>query len=505
MMKQSSLTGYTIVSKSPAAVWVSPARVATRIDAQPFLPDLVELDDLIGSRDDCVLLGSKLDRRRGISGGATPLGANYLTEGIHFIRTENVTPNWIELDEVVFISPADHEQLRRSALQTDDVLLTITGALFGQSATVYSECLPANISQHSVRIAFSSDMNPRFVSTYLNSRYGQAQIHIHKVGATRSAIDYEGVRAIKIPLPPRPVQEYIGAKVRLAERCRLQARELWSDAAHVLSQGSGITLETKYFEQVDEKQVRSTSYQLVSATPMQAWVRQDLVEHELGPQYFHPRRANVILKLRTSGLELKRLTDLTSRRSDRITPERITEVPYYVGLADIDTTTGYFEQKETARGNVLGTSALFKANDILFSKLRPYLNKVAICPAHIPQACGSTELLVYRAHGTTLPYYVFFVLKSNLGLFQILDVTTGSTLPRVDPEIVDDILVPMIARKDQLSIDRNVRTTLHLRHQASLLVSEAKADFEALVEGRLDVDGVMAGRVRPPTWDELEV
>ena len=275
--------------------------------------------------------------------------------------------------------------------------------------------------------------------------------------------------------------------------------------AQLLSQATGISLETEYFEQVDEKQLQSASYQLVCASPMQIWVRQDLVEHELGPQYFHPRRANVILKLRSSGVELKHLAELTSRKVDRINPDRVSSIPHYVGLADIDSATGYFEPRETAQTDILGTAAMFKSGDILFSKLRPYLNKVAICPDHLTQACGSTELLVYRAHRTTLPYYVFFVLKSNLGLFQVLDATTGSTLPRIDPEIVDDILIPMIAREDQAIIERNVRWAFQLRHQASQLVSEAKADVEALIEGRLDVDGIMAGRVRPPTWEELEV
>lgn len=496
------MENYQVASKIPAVVWVSPKAITDRIDAQPFQPELVEMDELLAQYSDCVTIDEKLRRKRGMSGGATPLGANYLKEGFRFIRTENVTPNWIDLSKVVYISAEDFKKLERSALEEDDVLLTITGALFGQSATVYPQCLPANISQHSVRMHFSKDVNPRYVSTYLNSKYGQAQIQMQKVGATRSAINYDGIKALKLPLPPRPVQTYIGDKVRLAERCRSRARELWHTSEQMLSQALDLSLDTRYFESVNRGELQSEHYHLMTAEPVTAWVHPDIVSHELGAQYFHPRRANVIVKLRESRVHLKRLAELALRRNKRVSGDKIYQVPYYIGLSDIDNTTGHINLVSPQQTGITGTSTLFKSDDILFSKLRPYLNKVSICPAHVKRACGSTELLVYRVHEGILPYYVFFVLKSNIGLYQVIDITAGSTLPRVDPEIVDDILVPMIDDKVQRIISDNVQQVFELLHKAASLVAEAKADVEALIEGRLDVEGIVAGRVVAPTWEE---
>ena len=71
----------------------------------------------------------------------------------------------------------------------------------------------------------------------------------------------------------------------------------------------------------------------------------------------------------------------------------------------------------------------------------------------------------------------------------------GSTLLRVDPGIVGDILVPIIPVEQQQVIDANVRQALAIRHRATQLVREAQADVEALIEGRLDVEGIVAGRV----------
>jgi len=293
--------------------------------------------------------------------------------------------------------------------------------------------------------------------------------------------------------------------VRLAERCRLRARGLWLASEKVLSKTLGLSLDPQQFEKIDRTQLQSADYWLDAVEPVAAWVAAGMVGHELGPQYYHPRRANVILKLQSAGVELKRLTELTVRRNGRISADKVSTVPWYVGLAEIDSKTGYFDPLSTRDAGVSGTSALFMAGDILFSKLRPYLNKVSICPAYISQGCGSTELLVYRCRRSVMSYYVFFAIKSNVGLYQIIDTTTGSTLPRVDPEIVDDLLVPIIPWGQQVAIDRNVRQVFTLRHRASQLAREAKADVEALIEGRLDVDGILAGRVRPPTWENIEV
>ena len=75
----------------------------------------------------------------------------------------------------------------------------------------------------------------------------------------------------------------------------------------------------------------------------------------------------------------------------------------------------------------------FERGDILFSRLRPYLNKVAIWEKK--RGLGSTGLLVYRPILDINRYYLYLVLKSPLGLYQIIDVTSGSTYPRVDEHV----------------------------------------------------------------------
>jgi type I restriction enzyme S subunit len=479
--------GHRIVSRSPAIVWVYPRVIAYRIDAHPFQPYLVEIDELLAQRPDCVTLGQKLRRRRGMSGGATPRGANYLSEGIRFIRTEDVTPNWIDLSQVAHISIEDHKKLERSALEEDDVLLTITGALFGQSATVYSGCLPANISQHSVRMHFADDVDPRYVSTYLNSKYGQAQIQKHKVGATRSAIDYTGVKGLKLPLPPRPVQEYIGTKVRLAERCRTQAKEL-----------------QKHIEELLESMLHLDDFVLVDEQI--AWAQpQDVVTRWLNSGFYLPRYLKLQQHLESAGLQIVSLSELATCVRTKQRPRHGSI--RYIQIGDIDITSGMITtwswyEAEDAPNNA---QRLISDWDVLVSTRRPTRRAVTVVPEELAGSYASVFLARLRAKPGNSPYYIQQYLRSIVGVLFLEQRCTETTYPVISEGDLETVPIPIVESEVQKEIEASTRSYEKLLSMSANLVREAEADVKALIEGRLDVEGIVAGRVQLPTWEDPEV
>jgi hypothetical protein len=496
------ISDFQIVSSSPAIARVPPDAVKDRLDAYSYdVRFLKPLQALQACACQTTPLRKITKRIRCGPFGSSVLAETYVEYGVPLMRPVNLAFGLVDFDDVVRVSPVAVKEAGCPTFGAGAVLFARVGNM--NTGVVPDHIDSVAIGPNIIAAEVASSVDPFFVGAFAASHYGLAQLERWLKVVAQPTITTSTVQDLLVPLPPRPVQEYIGAKVRLAERCRTWAQELWKASQRILSEALGMPLDMGYFERIDPDELQSASYRLVGVKPVVAWVQTDLVEHELGSQYFHPRRANVILKLRSAGVELKRLADLTRRRNDRVSAAQVNQVPYYVGLADIDSTMGYFDPVSPQDAGISGTSALFKADDILFSKLRPYLNKVSICPPQVKQASGSTELLVYRTDKTVLPYYVFFVLKSNVGLYQIVDVTTGSTLPRVGPEVVDDALVPIISVEHQQVIDSNVKHALALRHQASQLVREAKADVEALIEGRLDVDGIVAGRVQPPAWEEV--
>ena len=114
------------------------------------------------------------------------------------------------------------------------------------------------------------------------------------------------------------------------------------------------------------------------------------------------------------------------------------ELPY-VGMENIQSNTGFYvpstEEKET-----FNSALKFEVGDILFPKLRPYLNKIHL--AEFEGVC-STEFRVIKGIDLDNRYLSTF-LSSKLVLNQTTCLMTGNTLPRLQTQEVErlPILLP---------------------------------------------------------------
>jgi type I restriction enzyme S subunit len=150
-----------------------------------------------------------------IGSGITPRGGRrvYVSKGIPFIRSQNVHPDGLHLEDIVYITREQHIEMERTQTQPNDVLLNITGASIGRSAHIPQELPEANVNQHVCIIRTGWGIAPAYLSRFLNSPWGQDQIFSIQSGVTRQGLNYAQVRNLRIPLAPLPEQEYVVAKI----------------------------------------------------------------------------------------------------------------------------------------------------------------------------------------------------------------------------------------------------------------------------------------------------
>ncbi|MBK9927387.1 MAG: N-6 DNA methylase [Anaerolineales bacterium] len=178
-------------------------------------PDFeVELAELLPDGIDAwekVKLGDQLSF---VGSGVTPLGGKetYVDEGVLFIRSQNVLWGVCDFSDAAYIEKGVHEEMSRSQVKKNDVLLNITGASIGRSA-VYIEDREANVNQHVTILRSNGNIEPNFLMNYLISKEGQDQIWSVQSGASRQALNYQQIKAMKIPLPPLEVQREIVARI----------------------------------------------------------------------------------------------------------------------------------------------------------------------------------------------------------------------------------------------------------------------------------------------------
>jgi type I restriction enzyme S subunit len=125
-----------------------------------------------------------------IGAGSTPKGGRniYGNSGIPFIRSQNVLHNSLNLDNVVYITDEINEKMSRTKIQTNDVLLNITGASIGRCAYIPENVNQGNVNQHVCIIRTLPDLFHKYLTLYLNSPKIQRMIQELSSGATREAL-----------------------------------------------------------------------------------------------------------------------------------------------------------------------------------------------------------------------------------------------------------------------------------------------------------------------------
>jgi len=160
-----------------------------------------------------------------INSGKTPLGgeSNYLTEGILFIRSQNVNNERLELDNSVFISEGVNASMKNSVVKPNDILLNITGASLGRSCVVPENFKVANVNQHVCIIRVKKGYNPRFIQPILSSQRGQAIFESLQTGSGREGLNFESIKKIALHFPSLSEQGKIANFLSLID-CRIQTQ-----------------------------------------------------------------------------------------------------------------------------------------------------------------------------------------------------------------------------------------------------------------------------------------
>ena len=204
--------------------------------------------------------------------------------------------------------------------------------------------------------------------------------------------------------------------------------------------------------------------------------------------YFHPERILAIraMEKNRKTMRVERLRDIADFVRDAVPAETSDN---YLGLANVQSNTG--ELVESTEEDGAGLCFRFAPQDVLFARLRPYLNKV-----HRAEKAGvcSTEFHVIRTHPAAKSQdeiradYLATVLRSSLVLAQTRHMMTGNTHPRLANEDVVNLVVPIPDPKIQGIIAAEVTRR---RTEARRLRAEAEADWtgarkhfeEQLIEG----------------------
>jgi type I restriction enzyme S subunit len=138
------------------------------------------------------------------------MASEYVENGVPFLRSQNVTPFRLRLDDVKFVRPEFHTRLKKSALRPGDVVVIRTG--YPGVAAVIPATLPeANCADLVVVTPSTTELDPYYLAAVFNSTWGKATVAGNLVGVAQQHFNIGAARSLEIELPPLQVQRTIAA------------------------------------------------------------------------------------------------------------------------------------------------------------------------------------------------------------------------------------------------------------------------------------------------------
>jgi restriction endonuclease S subunit len=179
------------------------------------------------------------------------------------------------------------------------------------------------------------------------------------------------------------------------------------------------------------------------------------------------------------------LRELFEERRESLDPQAYPDHMFnYLGLEHVQSLTGdLLDFRPRAGREILSRCKVFRKGDVLYGRLRPYLNKVFLACREVSEGICSGEFYVLTPERTmVLPDFARTILASKYVQRVVGGLLTGSALPRLQLQdlLAVEVPVPPIARQ-RLIEEFIVREEKLRRELAAKLADWPSATIEAVV------------------------
>lgn len=308
-----------------------------------------------------------------------------------------------------------------------------------------------------VRGVRSTLVAPKYLFHALRMEFCTKQFDQYSSGGNYPAITKEDFRKIIIPLPSLSEQRKIVAEL---------------DAAYVAKRAAD-EKATKLLASIDDMVLKELGIANLPKPDLSLPSRiftvpaTEVHNDRLDPIAYQPMRRQFYKNVRAGTYEAVRLSEVVD--VDRCQTDSLDGLTY-VGLENINGSDGTYSP--TGEKESISTAVLFRKGEILFPKLRPYLNKVWLADF---DGAASTEFFPLIPKGVTPEYLIAYLRLTQVAKVMTL-LMTGNTLPRVQLEDVLSLPVPIPPRPVQ---DRIASTASSIRAEARKLKADATAALNA--------------------------
>lgn len=298
------------------------------------------------------------------------MAQHYVDDGIVFLRSTNIEPFKINLDDVKYISREFHGTIKKSQLNFGDVVIVRTGKP-GACAVVPRVEESWNCSDLVIVRPNQEKVLPLYLASYINLAYGV--INAHLVGAVQQHFNVGSAKKLTIDLPSISTQKRIVATIQ-AINDKIELNQKINDNLQQIAQA----IYTSWF--VDAKE--------------------------------------------TNG----HLADICQYSKEKIAVSSLKLNNYY---STENMLPGKGGSIQAANLPTTVQTTCCKIGDVLVSNIRPYFKKVVYC---LSDGGCSADVLCFTPKKNSLSAYLYSTLYADRFFNHMVAGSKGTKMPRGDKQ-----------------------------------------------------------------------
>lgn len=316
---------------------------------------------------------------------------NYAESGIRVIRIANVQKGYIEDSTPVFY-PADSVGLDKYMLKNGDLLVSLTGNV-GRVAILAKEFLPAALNQRVACLRMKSDrVSKGYLYHILNSDYFEQKCIQASKGVAQKNMSTEWLKDYEIPVYSQEKQAEI---VSIFDRLQ----DIVADRKQELQKLDDL-IKARFVEMFGDFKTNSMGWPIVGFGEIA------IIDGNMTTDY-----------------------------------ERYADYPH-IGIDSIEKDTGLLKGYRTvAEDGVISGKYIFTPAHIIYSKIRPNLNKVAL--PDFEGLCSADAYPILPISGKCNRVFLAYDMRSVFFLDYILQFCNRTNLPKVNRKEVAGFRTPL--------------------------------------------------------------
>ena len=403
-----------------------------------------------------------------------PFGSAFTVENYtddktyRYIRGKDVKQMKLMEDDNVHLPKEDFERLSKYALKENDILVSVVGTL-GNAALVQKENLPAIFSCKSTVLRVK-DINPSYLLTYINCKYGRSLLLRKERGAIQKGLNLDDLKTLDVYIPGNDFQLNIEQLFKLSIDGEKQAKNKYFQAEQTLLEAVGLA---------DFKPSTQN-------TNIKTFAQSFGTSGRLDAEYYQPKYEEMMARI-TNQSHSKLVDVVTIKKSIEPGSDAYAEegLPF-IRVSDyskygLTTPDKCLSDAFVADNQALLESLKPKANTVLFSKDgsvgTAYLLREDL---HCVTSGAILHLLLKR--DDVLPEYLTLVLNSKLVQMQAERDAGGSIILHWRVGEIENVILPIIDLTTQTKISQLVQQSFTLKAQSEHLLSVAKRAVEMAIE-----------------------